>query len=79
MKQRKIGTDVSSRTIFLKQKEEDWQWMLAQGQSFSPKKRKRAVRKLLYKAGKKGDPCLCKVRTNGKIIACKQLGSLKCA
>ena len=23
----KIGTDLSSATIFLKQKEEDWQWM----------------------------------------------------
>ena len=32
------GTDVSSATIFLKQKEEDWQQMLlAQGQSSSPK------------------------------------------
>ena len=29
----KIGTDVSSATIFLKQKEEDRQQMLAQGQS----------------------------------------------
>ena len=28
----KIGTDVSSVTIFLKQKEEDWQSMLAQSQ-----------------------------------------------
>ena len=27
----KIGTDVGSRTISLKQKEEDWQQMLAQG------------------------------------------------
>ena len=36
-KKRKIGTDVSSGTIFLKQKEEDWQQMLAQGQSSSPK------------------------------------------
>ena len=31
----KIGTDVSSLSIFLKQKEEDWQQMLAQGQSSS--------------------------------------------
>ena len=34
-KQRKIGIDVSSATIFLKQKEKDWQQMLAQGQSSS--------------------------------------------
>ena len=34
-KKRKIGTDVSSVTIFLKQKEEDWHQMLAQGQSSS--------------------------------------------
>ena len=37
---RQIGTDVSSATIFLKQKEEDWQQTLAQGQSSSPKKKK---------------------------------------
>ena len=30
-----IGTDVSSATVFLKQKEDDWQQMLAQGQSSS--------------------------------------------
>ena len=36
-KQRKIGTDVSSGTISLKHKEEDWQWMLAQCQPSSPK------------------------------------------
>ena len=30
MKWRKIGTNVSSATIFLKQKEEDWQQTLAQ-------------------------------------------------
>ena len=30
--------DVSSGRISLKQKEEDWQWKLAQGQSSSPKK-----------------------------------------
>ena len=34
-KQRKTGTDVSSVTIFLKQKEGDWQQILAQGQSSS--------------------------------------------
>ena len=34
-KQRRTGTDVSSGTVFLK--EEDWQQMLAQGQSSSPK------------------------------------------
>ena len=34
---RKIGTDVRSVTIFLKQKGEDWQQTLAQGQSSSPK------------------------------------------
>ena len=39
-KQRKISTDVSSGTIFLKQKEEGWQQMLAQGQFSSPNKRK---------------------------------------
>ena len=37
--QRKIGTDVAPGTIFLRQKQEDWQWMLVQGQSSSPKKR----------------------------------------
>ena len=37
-KQRKIGIDVSSGTIFLRQKEEDGQQMLAQGQSSSHKK-----------------------------------------
>ena len=36
-KMRKVGTDVNSATIFLKQKEEDCQQMLAQGQSFSQK------------------------------------------
>ena len=36
-KQKKTGTDVSSAIIFLKQKEEDWQQVLAQGQSSSPK------------------------------------------
>ena len=40
-KERKIGTDVSSATIFRKQKEEDWQQMVAQGQSSSQKKRKK--------------------------------------
>ena len=39
--ERKIGTDVGSATISLKQKkEEDWQQILAQGQSSSPKKNK---------------------------------------
>lgn len=33
----KIGTDVSLGTVFLKQKEENWQQML--GQSSSPKKK----------------------------------------
>ena len=33
-----MGTDVSSVIIFLKQKEKDWQQMLAQDQSSSPKK-----------------------------------------
>ena len=42
---KKIGTDVSSVTIFLKQKEEDWQWMLAWGQSSSPKKKKQRKKK----------------------------------
>ena len=37
--QRKTDTNVSSGTIFLKQKEEDWQQMLAQGQSSSQKKK----------------------------------------
>ena len=34
-KQRKTGTNVGSGTIFLKQKEGDWQQILAQGQSSS--------------------------------------------
>ena len=38
--QRKIATEVRSATVFLKQKEEDWQQMLAQGESSSPKKEK---------------------------------------
>ena len=42
IQKRKSATDVSSETTFLKQKEEDWQQMLAQGQSSSPKiKRKK--------------------------------------
>lgn len=32
--------DISSGTVFLGQREEDWQQMLAQGQSSSPKKKK---------------------------------------
>ena len=36
--------DVSSGTIFLKQKEEDWQRMLAQGQSFHPPTKKKERR-----------------------------------
>ena len=39
IKQKKIGTDVSSVTIFLKQKEEDWQQMLVQGQPSSHQKK----------------------------------------
>ena len=39
-KQRQIGTDVRSWRIFLKQKGEDWQQMLAQGQSSSAKNQK---------------------------------------
>ena len=31
IKQRKMGTDVSSGTVFLSKKEEDWWQMLAQG------------------------------------------------
>ena len=42
-KWRKIATDVSSVTTFLKQKEEDWQQMLAQGQSSKIKKQKHTV------------------------------------
>ena len=38
-KWRKIATDVNSVTIYLKEKEEDWQQMLAQGQSSSTKKK----------------------------------------
>ena len=37
--------DVSSVTVFLRQKEEDWQQMLAQGQSSSTKKKKKKVTK----------------------------------
>ena len=33
-----MGIDVSSATIFLRKKKEDWQHMLAQGQSSLPKK-----------------------------------------
>ena len=35
----KRGTDVSSVTLFLKQKEEDWQQISAQGQSSSQEKK----------------------------------------
>ena len=38
---KKIATGVSSATIFLKQKGEDWQQMLPQDQSSSQKKRKK--------------------------------------
>ena len=38
-----MGTDVSSATTFLKQKEEDWQQMLAQGQSPSPKRKEEEI------------------------------------
>ena len=44
-KKRNIGADISSATIFLKQKQEDWQQMLAQGQSSSPKKTKKEKKK----------------------------------
>ena len=40
VKQRKTVTDVSPGTLFLKQKGEDWQQILAQSQSSSPKKNK---------------------------------------
>ena len=40
-KQRKTSTDVSSGTLFLKQEEEDWQRMLAQGDFSSSKNTKR--------------------------------------
>ena len=43
IKQRKMGTDVSSATIFLKQKEEDWQQSLAQDQSSSPKIKRKVI------------------------------------
>ena len=39
IKWRKMGTDVSSKTIFLKQQEEDWQQLLAQGQYSSHTKK----------------------------------------
>ena len=42
-KWRRIGRDVSSVAVFLKQKEEDWQQMLAQSQSSSPKKGKKSA------------------------------------
>ena len=35
--------DISSATVFFKQKEDDWQHMLAQGQSSSPKEKKRII------------------------------------
>ena len=41
-----MGTDISSQTLFLKQKEDDWQQVLAQGQSSAPKK------KLIFRAFK---------------------------
>ena len=49
-KQRKIGTDVSSVATFLKQKKEkeDWQQMLAQGQSSSPKQTKNHANSLIF-------------------------------
>ena len=47
-KWRKIGTDVSSATVLLKQKEEDWQHMLAEGQS-SSQKNKRILMKISEK------------------------------
>ena len=47
-KQRKTGTDVSSGPVFLKQKEEDWQQMLAQGQSFSAPPQKIMTKRGLF-------------------------------
>ena len=47
-KQRKIGTDVSSERIFLKQKEEDWQQMFAQGESSSEKKKSQERKKVFH-------------------------------
>ena len=53
-KLRKIGTDVISGAVFLKQKkkgEEDWQQMLAQGQTLSHIHKKRDTRiisKIVY-------------------------------
>ena len=41
IKWRKIDRDVSSVSVFLKEKEEDWQQMLAQGQPSSKKKKTR--------------------------------------
>ena len=41
IKQRKTGTDVSSAIIFLTQKEEDWQEMLAQANLPHKKERKK--------------------------------------
>ena len=40
-----IGTDVSSGPIFLKQKQEDWQQMLTQGQASLPKNPTKQQRK----------------------------------
>ena len=51
-KYKKIGTDLISATIFLKEKEEDWQKMLAQGQSSLPKNKKKIFKSQL-KNGKK--------------------------
>ena len=36
-----MGTDVSSGPLLLKQKEENWQQVLAQAQCSSPKKKKK--------------------------------------
>ena len=49
------GIDVSSVTIFLKQKEEDWQQMVAQGQSSSPKKKNKQKNILEKNIMTKGD------------------------
>lgn len=73
IKQRKIGTYVSSQRILLKQKDKDWGQVLAQGQSSSEK-----TKKYLTKLGIEGNILILKrpstetptgdIILNGKIL-----------
>ena len=44
-KWKRMGTDVSAEPLFLERKEEDWQQVLAQGQSSSPKNKNEKITK----------------------------------